>query len=103
MEEGKFTSNPRTSYDIEIKLAPATKLNKRNTTVSKKLTMTPCRQIVTSSLFFRLMVDLELSETLIPEAWSIIPTFSLIINFYLTKPANITKKSLKQLSRYFFE
>ena len=37
MEEDIFTSDSRTSYDIEIKLAPATKLNKRNTTMSEKI------------------------------------------------------------------
>ena len=35
--------NSRTSNDIEMKLGPLTKLDKRNKTTSKKLTMTSCR------------------------------------------------------------
>ena len=65
--------------------------------------MTPCRQIMTSLLFFGLTVDLEQSGTQVPEAWFLIPTFSLIETFYLTKTENITKKSLKQLSYYCFD
>ena len=65
-----------------MKLGPTTKFNKKNTTT---------------------MVDLDLSETLIPEACSIIPIFSLIETFYLTKTENTTKKSQAQLSYYCFE
>ena len=39
------------------------------------------------------MADLEQSRIGIPETWSIIPTFSLIATFYLTKP----KTELKNL------
>ena len=48
--------NSSTSDDnIVMKLAPVTKLNKRNKTTSKNLTMTSFRQIVTSLSFFRFM------------------------------------------------
>ena len=88
----------------DIKLGPVTKLNKRNMTMSKKkLTMRLCRQIMTSMLFFQLMIDLEQSGTRIPEAYSINHTFSLIETFHLTKTGNTTKKSLTQLSFYCFE
>ena len=40
--------NSRTSNDIDMKLGPVTKRNKRNTKTQKNLTMTPCQQIVTS-------------------------------------------------------
>ena len=36
----------------------------------------------------------------IPDAWSVILTFSIIATFYLTKTENRTKKSLTQLSYY---
>ena len=39
------------------------------------------------------MTNLQLSRSSIPEAWSIKVTFSLTVNFYLTKAASITKKS----------
>ena len=41
--------------------------------------MALCRQIMTAPLFFQLMVDLEQYGNWIPEAWSIISTFSLIV------------------------
>ena len=47
--------NSRTSNDIDIKFGPVTKPDKRNKKTSKKLTMTSCRQIVTSLLFVRFM------------------------------------------------
>ena len=45
--------NSRTSDDIDMKLGTVTKLDKRNKTTSKKLTMKPCQKVVTSLLFFR--------------------------------------------------
>ena len=60
--------NSRTSNDIDIKLGQVTKLDKRNKTTSKKLTMTSCQQVVTSLSFFRYMASLKQSGTWIPDA-----------------------------------
>ena len=59
--------------------------------------MTPCRQIMTSLTFFRLMANLEELGSCIPGAWSVKFTFLLIVTFYLTKTESRTEKSLKQL------
>ena len=48
-----------------MKLGSVTKLDKRNTETSKKLTMTLCLQIVALLPFFRFMVNLEQSGSLI--------------------------------------
>ena len=37
--------NSRTRNDIDMKLGPVTKLDKRNTRTLKKLTIAPCRQL----------------------------------------------------------
>ena len=75
-----------------MKLRPVTKLDKRNKTTSKKLTMTSFQQIVTSLPFFQFM------------AKSVKLAFTLIAIFYLTIPENRTKKSVKtQLSYYCLE
>ena len=66
--------------------------------------MTSCRQIMISLSFFQLMIDLEQSGTPIPNAWSMVSTFSLIATFYPTKIENRTnKESLTGLSYYYFE
>ena len=44
--------NFKISYDAEMKLEPETKLDDRNRTTLKRLSMVPCRQIVTSLSFF---------------------------------------------------
>lgn len=49
------------------------------------------------------MVDLEESESQIPNAWSVIITFSLITTFYPTKNENRTKKSSTQPSYYWLK
>ena len=69
-----------------MKLVPETnKLDKRNKRTSKKkLTMTSCREIVTSLSFFQFIANLEQS---VPKL-----TFSLIVTFYLTQTKNRTKK-----------
>ena len=59
--------NSRTSDDIKVKLGPVTKLDKRSDTKSKKLTVTSCRQIVTSLSFFKFMANLEQSGSWIPD------------------------------------
>ena len=54
-------------------------------------------------LFFQLMANLEQSGSQIPEVGSLKLTLSLLVIFYLKKTENKTKKSLTQLSYYFFE
>ena len=83
-----------------MKLGPVTKPDIRNTATSKNLTITLCRQIVTS---FQFMDNLQPPGGRIPDAWSIKHTFSLITSFYLTKTENWTKKSLTLLPYYCFE
>ena len=72
--------------------------------------MTTCWKIMTSLSIFQFMVNLELSESQIPDAQSlkltfssVKLTFSLIVTFYLTKTENRTKKSVTQISNYCFE
>ena len=50
--------NSRTSDDIDMKLGPVTKVDIRNKTASKKLTMMSCQQIVTSMSFFQIWSNL---------------------------------------------
>ena len=82
-----------------MKLGPATKLNKRNKATPKKLSMTLHKQILTSLFFFQFMVNMQPSRSPISDATSIKRTFSITINFYLTKPGNRTKKSLAKLAK----
>ena len=81
----KNCHNSRISHDNDIKLGPVTKLDTRNTTTSKKLTITSCQKFVMSLSYFRFMANLHFHE---------------IVNFYLTKTENRTKKSLTQLWSY---
>ena len=74
--------NSRTSNDIDIKLGPVIKLNKKNTVTLKKLTMMSCRQIVMSLLFSQFMANLEQSGGRTPDAWSVKVAFSLAAIFY---------------------
>ena len=85
-----------------MKLGSVTKLDKRNKTTSK-LTLTSCRKIVTSLLFFGFLANSEQSEGRIPDTESAKVMFSVIVTFYLTKTENRTEKSLTQLSQYCFE
>ena len=95
--------NCRTSHDIDMKLGPVTKLDKRNKKTSKKLTLTSCWKIVTSLSFFGFLANLEKSGGRIPDTESAKVMFSVIVTFCLTKTENRTKKSLTQLSHYCFE
>ena len=95
--------NSRTSDDTDMKLGPVTKLDKRNKTTSKNLTLTSCRKIVTSLSFFGFLANLEQSGGRIPDTESAKVMFSVIVTFCLTKTENKTKKSLAQLSHYSFE
>ena len=53
--------NSRTSDDIDIKLGPVNKIEKRNKKASKKLTMASCLKIATSLSFFSFTASLEQS------------------------------------------
>ena len=92
--------NSRTSDDIDMKLGPTTKFNRRKSSVKK---IRRCWQIVMSLSFFQFKANLELSGSRIPGTWFVKLTFSLIVTCYSTKTANRTKKSLTQLSNYCFE
>ena len=50
--------NSRTNHDINMKLEPVTKLDKRNKTTQKNLMITPCWQIKTWLSFFWFMANL---------------------------------------------
>ena len=93
----------RTSNNINMKLRPVTKLDKRNTLTLKTLMMRSCHQILTPLSTFKFMSNLEQSGSRIPDSWSVKLTFSLIVSFYLTKAKRRTKKSLTQLSYHCFE
>ena len=80
--------NFRTSDDIDMKLGPVPKLDKRDKTTLKKLTMASCRQIVMSLSIFQSMANMEQSGNQIQETLSIKFTFSLKVTFYLTKTEN---------------
>ena len=94
----------RTGHDINMKLETVTKLDKRNTSTSKKfdrdIMSANCYVIV---FFFQLITTLQPSGSWIAEAWSIKLIFSLIATFYLTEPENRTKNSLKHLLHYCFK
>ena len=78
--------NSRTSsHNIDLKLGPAAKLDKRNPTTSENLKMISCGQIVMLLSFFQFMANLEPPGNQIPDAWSIKFTFSLIVPFILQK------------------
>ena len=51
--------NSRTSDYTDMKFVSVIKIDKRNKTVSKKLTMTPFREILTSLPVFKLTSNLE--------------------------------------------
>ena len=80
--------NSRTSDDIDMKLGPVTKLDKRNKTTSKNLTLMSCRENVTSLLFFEFLTNLEQSGDWIPDKESAKVMFSVIVTSCLTKTEN---------------
>ena len=95
--------NSRASDDIDMKLGTVTKIDKRNKTTLKKLTMTSFWKTVTSLPYFQFTANLEQSGGRITDAQFVKGVCSLIVTFYPTKTANRTKKSLIQLSHYCFE
>ena len=74
-----------------MKLGPVIKLDKRNRTTSKKLTMTSCRKIVMSLSFSGFLANLEQSAGRIPDTESAKVMFSVVITFCLKKNENRTK------------
>ena len=95
--------NSRTSDDIDMKLRPVTKLDKRNKTTSKKFDDDVMSEIVTSLSFFGFLANLEQSGDQIPDTESAKVIFSVIVTFCLIKAEKRTKKSLTQLLHYCFE
>ena len=75
-----------------MKLGPVTKPDQRNKATSKRITITSCRQIVTSQSFFRFVASFEQSRGWIPDAQSVKLTFSFTLTFSLTKTKNRNKK-----------
>ena len=86
-----------------MKLLTVTKLDKRNKTTSKNVSITLYWQIVTSLPFFQFTANLKVFGSRIPDAQSIKLIVSLKVTFYLTKTENTTKKPLTQLSHYCFD
>ena len=97
-----------------MNLGPVTKLDKRNKTKSKNLTMS-CWKIVMSFLIFLIYGQFGAIQKLhsgctVCKTYIFIKSdllsyviFSSKVTFYLTKTENSTKKSLAQLSHYCFE
>ena len=77
-----------------MKLGLVTKLGKRNMATSKKIADDVMSTNYDSLSFLQYMTNLEQSGSQIRNAWSLVPTFLLIVTFYLTKTENRTKKSL---------
>ena len=88
--------NSRTRDDIDMKLGPVTKLDKRNKVTSKK-----CEDDKLS--FFTFLANSEQSGGWIPDTESAKVMVSVMVTFCLTETENRTKNSLTQLSRYCFE
>ena len=81
-----------------MKLGPVTKLDKRNTTRLRNLTMTSFQQNLTSFSIFIFMANLQQLGSRTSEAWFEVLTFSLTVIFYLTKTESRTKNYLIQLT-----
>ena len=77
----KNCHNSRTSNDVDFKLGPVTKLDKRNTIRSINFTMTSDQQILKSLSFFQFMANLGQSRSRILDAWSVKLTFLLTVTF----------------------
>ena len=60
--------NSKTIHNIEMKLGPVTKVDKRNKVTLKRLKITPCRKFVMSLSFFQFMANLKQSGKWIPDA-----------------------------------
>ena len=71
--------NSRTNDNIDMKLGPVTKLDKRNIITSKNFTMTIFQKIGTTLSFFQSMANLVQSRSQIPDAQSVKLIFLLIV------------------------
>ena len=80
-----------------MKLGPVTKLDKRNTSTSKKFVDKVMSANCDVIVFFPIYGQFAANLKPIPEAWSIKRKFSLIVTFYITEPESRTKKPLKNL------
>ena len=83
--------NFRTSDNINMKLGPVTKLDKKNKTTSENFDDDVMSVIVTSLSFFGFLANLEQSGDRIPDTESAKVMFSVIGTFCLTKTENRNK------------
>ena len=95
--------NSRASDDIDKKLGPVTKLDKRKISTSKKFNVDLMSENYDVIVIFGFLANLEQSGDRIPDTESAKVMFSVIGTICLTKSSNRTKKSPAQLSHYFFE
>ena len=93
--------NFRTGDDIDMKLGPITKLNKRNKITSKKIWR--WRHVGKLWRHCHYSGFWSIWRGRIPDTESEKVMFSVIANVFLTKTENRTKKSLTKLSHYCFE
>ena len=99
--------NPRTSHDIDMKLGPVTKLEKKNTTMSKQFDddtiSASCDVIVCFLIYGQFAAIWKLdSRRMVYKTYAPI-NISSIVTFYLTETQNRTKKSQTLLLYYCFE
>ena len=90
--------NFRTSVDIDMRLGPVTKLDKRNKATSKKFYGDVMPKNCDVIVYSRFLTNLEQTRGRIPDSVKLMS--SVIVTFCLTKTGNRTKKSLSQLSHY---
>ena len=93
--------NSRTIDDIDMKLGPVTKLDKWNKKTSEKIDVDVVSENCDVIAIFRIFGQFGAIQRLDSEPAKVI--FSVIVTFCLTKTENRTKKSLTQLSHYYFE
>ena len=81
-----------------MKLGPVTKLEKKNTVISKKSDDSVISEFMTSLSLFGFIANLKQFRSRRPDVLSVSLTFSLTVTFCLTKSEDRTKESLTQLS-----
>ena len=86
-----------------MKLEPVTKLDNRNKATSKIFNEDVMSENCDVIVIFQILAKLEQSGGWIPGTESAEVMFSVTITFCFTNTENRTKKSLIQLSHYFFE
>ena len=85
--------NSRTSDDIDMKLGPVTKFDKRNKTTSKKIVDDVMSENCDVKVIFQIFGQFEQSGGWISDTESAEVTFSVTVTFCLTK----TETELKNL------